>query len=50
MSCEEALAHQWMASFSTPEARITKSLNKDKMRRFLAKQKWKVKGKCLHFQ
>ncbi|XP_076154283.1 myosin light chain kinase, smooth muscle-like [Alosa pseudoharengus] len=47
ISCEEALAHPWMASFSTPEPRETKSLNKGKMRRFLAKQKWKKAGKAV---
>lgn len=41
MSCIEALVHPWMASF-TALNRPTKSLRKEKMRRFLAKCKWKV--------
>lgn len=42
LSCAEALAHPWMASFTPLNRRPTKSLNKGKMRRFLAKRKWKV--------
>ena len=40
MSCEEALAHSWMAASADPST--TKSLSKEKMKRFLARQKWKV--------
>ncbi|XP_051969746.1 myosin light chain kinase, smooth muscle-like [Xyrauchen texanus] len=47
LSCEKALAHPWMASFGDSNRRITKSLNKDKMRKFLARQKWKKTGKAL---
>ncbi|KAL2078473.1 hypothetical protein ACEWY4_026158 [Coilia grayii] len=47
MSCEEALAHPWIKFFSTPKLRSTKSLNKGRMRRFLAKQRWKKAGKAV---
>ncbi|XP_053197025.1 myosin light chain kinase, smooth muscle-like [Scomber japonicus] len=47
LSCVEALAHPWMASFTPLNRRPTKSLNKDKMRRFLAKRKWKKTGKAV---
>uniref|UniRef100_A0A8C7G0B6 Myosin light chain kinase, smooth muscle-like n=1 Tax=Oncorhynchus kisutch TaxID=8019 RepID=A0A8C7G0B6_ONCKI len=40
--CDEALAHPWMASFTLLVRRPTKSLKKDKIRRFLAKRRWKV--------
>lgn len=43
LSCAEALLHPWMISFTPLTRKSTKSLNKDKMRRFLAKRKWKVK-------
>ena len=36
----EALAHSWMAASADPST--TKSLSKEKMKRFLARQKWKV--------
>lgn len=42
LSCTEALAHPWMVSFTPLTRRPTKSLNKGKMKRFLAKRKWKV--------
>uniref|UniRef100_A0A668AX05 Protein kinase domain-containing protein n=1 Tax=Myripristis murdjan TaxID=586833 RepID=A0A668AX05_9TELE len=47
LSCDEALAHPWMASFTPLSRRPTKSLNKEKMRRFLAKRKWKKTGKAV---
>ncbi|XP_048031210.1 myosin light chain kinase, smooth muscle-like isoform X2 [Megalobrama amblycephala] len=47
LSCEKALAHPWIALFGDSNSRSTKSLNKDKMRRFLARQKWKKTGKAL---
>lgn len=43
LSCAKALTHPWMASFTPLTRRPTKSLKKEKMRRFLAKRKWKVK-------
>lgn len=47
LSCTEALHHPWMISFTPLTRKSTKSLNKDKMRHFLAKRKWKVKhGLC----
>lgn len=42
MSCEEALAHSWMAAFDSRDLATTKCLSKEKMKRFLARQKWKV--------
>lgn len=47
LSCTEALAHPWMASFTPLSRRPTKSLNKGKMKRFLAKRKWKKTGKAV---
>uniref|UniRef100_A0A3Q2W0H4 Myosin light chain kinase, smooth muscle-like n=1 Tax=Haplochromis burtoni TaxID=8153 RepID=A0A3Q2W0H4_HAPBU len=47
LSCTEALAHSWMASFTPLNRRPTKSLNKEKMRHFLAKRKWKKTGKAV---
>ncbi|XP_028310629.1 myosin light chain kinase, smooth muscle [Gouania willdenowi] len=48
MSCKEALAHPWMATFDSGDlATTSKSLSKEKMKRFLAKQKWKKAGKAL---
>ncbi|KAM8730437.1 myosin light chain kinase, smooth muscle-like [Acanthopagrus schlegelii] len=47
LSCTESLAHPWMASFTPLTRRATKSLNKGKMRRFLAKRKWKKTGKAV---
>ncbi|KAF7204301.1 myosin light chain kinase, smooth muscle isoform X2 [Nothobranchius furzeri] len=47
MSCTEALAHSWMASFTPLTRRPTKSLNKEKMKRFLARRKWKKAGKAV---
>ncbi|XP_033974932.1 myosin light chain kinase, smooth muscle-like isoform X1 [Trematomus bernacchii] len=46
-SCTEALAHPWVASFTPLSPLPTKSLNKCKMRRFLAKRKWKKTGKAV---
>ncbi|XP_019114289.2 myosin light chain kinase, smooth muscle isoform X2 [Larimichthys crocea] len=47
MSCEAALAHPWMAAFDSEDLATTKNLSKEKMKRFLAKQKWKKAGKAL---
>ncbi|XP_032358997.1 myosin light chain kinase, smooth muscle isoform X2 [Etheostoma spectabile] len=47
LSCTEALAHHWMASFTPLNHRPSKSLKKAKMRRFLAKRKWKKTGKAV---
>ncbi|KAI2648810.1 hypothetical protein H4Q32_019950 [Labeo rohita] len=47
LSCEKALAHPWIALFDDSNSKSTKSLNKDKMRRFLARRKWKKTGKAL---
>ncbi|XP_061837955.2 myosin light chain kinase, smooth muscle [Nerophis lumbriciformis] len=47
MSCDEALAHPWMAAFESGDPASTKSLPKDKMKKFLARQKWKKAGKAM---
>lgn len=47
MSCEEALAHPWMAAFESGDLATTKNLSKEKMKRFLARQKWKKAGKAM---
>ncbi|XP_054624628.1 myosin light chain kinase, smooth muscle-like isoform X2 [Dunckerocampus dactyliophorus] len=47
LSCTEALVHPWMASFTPLTRRPTKSLRKERMRRFLAKCKWKKTGKAV---
>ncbi|KAJ3608065.1 hypothetical protein NHX12_025115 [Muraenolepis orangiensis] len=50
LSCDQALAHPWMASFSRPTTR-SRSLSKKKMKRFLARHKWKKTAwavKALH--
>ncbi|KAM8877714.1 myosin light chain kinase, smooth muscle-like isoform 1-T2 [Synchiropus picturatus] len=47
LSCTEALYHPWIVSFTPLSRRQTKSLNKQKMRRFLAKRKWKKTGKAV---
>ncbi|XP_018558000.1 myosin light chain kinase, smooth muscle isoform X1 [Lates calcarifer] len=47
MSCEEALAHPWMAAFDSEDLATTKCLSKEKMKRFLARQKWKKAGKAM---
>ncbi|XP_077594804.1 myosin light chain kinase, smooth muscle-like isoform X1 [Stigmatopora nigra] len=47
LSCIEALVHPWMTSFTTFSRRPTKTLRKEKMRRFLARCKWKKTGKAV---
>ncbi|XP_054616321.1 myosin light chain kinase, smooth muscle isoform X2 [Dunckerocampus dactyliophorus] len=47
MACEEALAHPWMAAFDSEDPACTRSLPKEKMKRFLARQKWKKAGKAM---
>lgn len=42
MSCKEALAHPWMRAIDSGDHATTKSLSKEKMKKFLARQKWKV--------
>ena len=41
INCEQALAHPWMAAFDSG-ALSTKNLSKEKMKKYLARQKWKV--------
>ncbi|XP_072549653.1 myosin light chain kinase, smooth muscle isoform X2 [Salminus brasiliensis] len=45
LSCEEALAHSWMVDSANPST--AKNLSKDKMKKFLARQKWKKTGKAV---
>ncbi|KAG7505751.1 hypothetical protein JOB18_039386 [Solea senegalensis] len=47
MCCKEALAHPWMAAFDSEDLATTKCLSKEKMKRFLARQKWKKAGKAM---
>lgn len=47
MTCEEALAHPWMETFDSEDSATSKSLSKEKMKRFLARQKWKKAGKAM---
>ncbi|KAL4657788.1 myosin light chain kinase, smooth muscle-like isoform X2 [Arapaima gigas] len=47
LSCDEALAHPWMAGFAMANPRYTKTLSKEKMKKYLAKQKWKKTGKAV---
>uniref|UniRef100_A0A3P8YUY9 Myosin, light chain kinase 5 n=1 Tax=Esox lucius TaxID=8010 RepID=A0A3P8YUY9_ESOLU len=47
MSCEEALVHSWIAEPISADPSTTKCLSKEKMKKYLAKQKWKKTGKAL---
>ncbi|XP_051571926.1 myosin light chain kinase, smooth muscle isoform X6 [Myxocyprinus asiaticus] len=48
MSCKDALAHAWLAFESVDNtSSTTKNLSKDKMKKFLTRQKWKKTGKAL---
>lgn len=48
MSCEEALAHSWLVSTCVDNSSSTiKNLSKNKMKKFLTRQKWKKTGKAL---
>ncbi|CAL1587784.1 unnamed protein product [Knipowitschia caucasica] len=47
LSCAEALAHHWMAAFDSEDTASSRSLSKEKMKRFLARQKWKKAGKAM---
>ncbi|KAJ7992362.1 hypothetical protein DPEC_G00277730 [Dallia pectoralis] len=47
MSCEEALLHPWIAEPISADPSTAKSLSKEKMKKYLAKQKWKKTGKAL---
>ncbi|XP_046887941.1 myosin light chain kinase, smooth muscle-like isoform X1 [Hypomesus transpacificus] len=47
LSCDEALAHHWLVSFTSMIRRPTKSLRKDKMKHFLARRKWRKTGKAV---
>uniref|UniRef100_A0A3B1JJB9 Myosin, light chain kinase 5 n=1 Tax=Astyanax mexicanus TaxID=7994 RepID=A0A3B1JJB9_ASTMX len=47
LSCEEALSHSWMVAFESANPSSAKNLSKDKMKKFLARQKWKKTGKAV---
>lgn len=47
MTCAEALAHPWMEAFGSEDSASSKSLSKEKMKKFLARQKWKKAGKAM---
>ncbi|XP_059412273.1 myosin light chain kinase, smooth muscle-like isoform X2 [Carassius carassius] len=48
MSCEEALAHSWLVYTCVDSSSSSiKNLSKDKMKKFLTRQKWKKTGKAL---
>ncbi|XP_067271965.1 myosin light chain kinase, smooth muscle isoform X2 [Pseudorasbora parva] len=48
MSCEDALAHAWLACICVDNtSSATKNLSKAKMKKFLTRQKWKKTGKAL---
>ncbi|KAI5097141.1 myosin light chain kinase, smooth muscle isoform X1 [Silurus meridionalis] len=47
MSCDEALAHSWLATLESADPGAAKNLSKDKMKKFLARQKWKKTGKAV---
>uniref|UniRef100_A0A8C6T2Y5 Myosin, light chain kinase 5 n=1 Tax=Neogobius melanostomus TaxID=47308 RepID=A0A8C6T2Y5_9GOBI len=42
MTGAEAVGHPWMAAFDSDDTASSKSLSKEKMKKFLARQKWKV--------
>ncbi|TTM85794.1 Myosin light chain kinase, smooth muscle [Bagarius yarrelli] len=47
MSCDEALSHPWIKTLETSDPGAAKNLSKDKMKKFLARQKWKKTGKAV---
>lgn len=48
LSCEEALAHDWLGFLCVDNSSSGgKNLSKDKMKKFLTRQKWKKTGKAL---
>ncbi|XP_048847897.1 myosin light chain kinase, smooth muscle-like [Brienomyrus brachyistius] len=47
LSCSKALSHPWMAASVPTNPRYTKTLSKEKMKKYLAKQKWKKTGKAV---
>ncbi|XP_076853150.1 myosin light chain kinase, smooth muscle isoform X2 [Brachyhypopomus gauderio] len=47
MSCEDALSHPWMVAFESAQPNTAKNLSKEKMKKFLARQKWKKTGKAM---
>ncbi|KAG7256987.1 hypothetical protein CRUP_030569, partial [Coryphaenoides rupestris] len=47
LSAQDALSHPWIAASSCLDPSHAKSLSKDKMKKFLARQKWKKAGKAM---
>uniref|UniRef100_A0A8C6T7F7 Myosin, light chain kinase 5 n=1 Tax=Neogobius melanostomus TaxID=47308 RepID=A0A8C6T7F7_9GOBI len=47
MTGAEAVGHPWMAAFDSDDTASSKSLSKEKMKKFLARQKWKKAGKAM---
>ncbi|KAJ3601594.1 hypothetical protein NHX12_032562 [Muraenolepis orangiensis] len=47
LSAQEALVHTWIAASNGTNPSHSKTLPKEKMRKFLARQKWKKAGKAL---
>ncbi|KAM9456810.1 myosin light chain kinase, smooth muscle isoform 2-T2 [Clarias gariepinus] len=47
MSCDKALSHAWTATLESTEPVSAKNLSKDKMKKYLARQKWKKTGKAV---
>ncbi|XP_039595109.1 myosin light chain kinase, smooth muscle isoform X1 [Polypterus senegalus] len=47
LSSEQALAHPWMDAQWTVDSQGMKSLSKERMKKFLARQKWRKTGKAL---
>ncbi|CAL8265229.1 unnamed protein product [Gadus morhua 'NCC'] len=47
LSAQEALAHPWIAASNCTDPSNAKSLPKNKMKKFLARQKWKKAGKAM---
>ncbi|KAK3519992.1 hypothetical protein QTP70_010226 [Hemibagrus guttatus] len=49
MSCDKALSHAWMKTLESTDnsTGAAKNISKDKMKKFLARQKWKKTGKAV---
>ncbi|KAG7334725.1 hypothetical protein KOW79_001321 [Hemibagrus wyckioides] len=47
MSCDKALSHAWMKTLESTDNCTAKNISKDKMKKFLARQKWKKTGKAV---
>ncbi|XP_027016956.2 myosin light chain kinase, smooth muscle isoform X2 [Tachysurus fulvidraco] len=47
MSCNEALSHIWMKTLDSTDSSAAKNISKAKIKKFLARQKWKKTGKAV---